>query len=210
MRTHRIVIGLLALVAAIGGGYYASTGGAGQRVVPSVIPEMAVFRDAVRASAPEAELATSLAVPGDPADMARTRSLATGLGRHDSRLVAFPSASGASVCYALLGQSTRDPAMSYCFQPLAPDVPGPLAGQRFHAVALYSNIDGKRGVQLFGIAFDDVESLRVQVAGSWHSVPVRGNGFYLDLPGIDQEQVGLVEATLADGTVQEHNIQTGG
>jgi hypothetical protein len=210
MSRNAVLVSLAVATAGVAGGTYAAAGGAGQRVVPSVLPQMAVFQDVKRAGAPEPELASTFSSATDAADMAKTRVLARGLGRHDSRLVAFPSKSGSSVCYALLGRTPHDPAMSYCYQPLAPDAPGPLAGQHFHAVALYSNIDGKPGVQLFGIAFNDVESIRVQVSGAWRPVPVRSNGFYLDLPNVAQEDIGIVEATLADGGVQQHDIQSGG
>jgi len=85
-----------------------------------------------------------------------------------------------------------------------------VKGEHFSAVAPYSNIDGKAGTQLFGIAFDDVKALRVNVAGHWRAVPLHDNGFYLDLPNVAQTDVGVVEATLSDGTVQRHDIQTGG
>lgn len=201
---------LAAVAVGAGGGVYAASGGAGQRVVPPVVPQMAVFKDANLAGPAESELATTFSAQNDSADVAKTRVLARGLGRHDSRLVAFPSKTGSSVCYALLGRTPHDPAMSYCYQPLAPDLPAAVKGEHFNAVALYSNIDGKRGTQLFGIAFDDVRSVRANVAGTWRAVPLRHNGFYLDLPNVAQEDVGIVEATLADGTVQQHDVQTGG
>src|SRR5438105_3736188 len=132
---------------ALGGGIYAATGGAGQRVVPPVVPKMAVFNDASRADAAEPELASTFAALSDKADVSRGRVLAAGVGRFGSRLVAFPSRSGSTVCYALLGRTAHDPAMSYCYQPLAPDNPAPVKGEHFSAVAPYSNIDGKAGTQ---------------------------------------------------------------
>ncbi len=212
MRSTKKAFSAAAMVSAVAlaGGVYATASGAGQRVVPSVVPNMSVFADERQPGTTEPQLAATFVSPHDTADMERTRVLAQALGRHHSRLVAFPSATGASVCYALLGRTTRDPAMSYCYQPLAADAPGPLAGQHFHAAALYSNIDGHAGVQLFGIAFDDVDSIRVQINGTYRMVPVRNNGFYLDLPNTAHEAVGLVEATLTDGTIQQHDIQAGG
>jgi hypothetical protein len=209
-RKTACVAGLAAVAVAVAGGVYAAGSRAGKNVVPPVGPKMAVFGDASRADTSEPELASTFAALRDKPEMARGRVLAQGLGRHGSRLVAFPSASGSTVCYALLGRTPHDPAMSYCFQPLAPDVPAPLRGQHFNPVALYSNIDGKAGTQLFGIAFDDVRAMRVEVAGAWRAVPVRHNGFYLDLPNVAQADVGVVEATLDDGTVQQHDIRSGG
>jgi len=205
------VAGLAAVAIAVAGGVYAASGGAGpKKPVPSAVPHMAVFNDASRAEAPEPELASTFTGGDEQANQAKTHVLARGVGRHDSRLVAFPSPTGSSVCYALLGRTPHDPAMSYCYQPLAPDNPAAIRGEHFSAVALYSNIDGKAGTQLFGIAFDDVKSMRVNVAGAWQAVPVKHNGFYLDLPNVAQADVGTVEATLSDGTVQRHDIQTGG
>jgi hypothetical protein len=209
-RRAAFVAGLAAVAVAVAGGVYAAGGSAGKRIVPPVGPKMAVFGDAGRADTSEPELASTFAALSDKPEMARGRVLAQGLGRHGSRLVAFPSASGSTVCYALLGRTPHDPAMSYCFQPLASDLPAPLRGQHFHAAALYSNVDGRVGTQLFGIAFDDVKAMRVDVAGTWRAVPVRHNGFYLDLPNVAQAEVGVVEATLKDGAVQRHDIQTGG
>jgi hypothetical protein len=70
-------------------------------------------------------------------------------------------------------------------------------------------VDGKVRVQLFRVAFNDVKKLRVQVAGSWTNVPLANNAFYLDLPGIRYEQMGVVEATLANGSTQVEDLQTG-
>jgi hypothetical protein len=206
--------GLLLVAAAVAvggiGGFYARSGDAGRPIVPPAAPKMAVFNDSARADAAEPELASSLSAVADRIDTSKGLVLGAGLGRFDSRLVAFPSASGSTICYALLGASAHDAAMSYCYQPLAPDEPSALLGQHFDAVALYSNIDNNPGTQLYGIAFDDVKSIRANIAGTWRAVPLKHNGFYLDLPNVAQEDVGIVEATLKDGTVQRHNIQTGG
>ena len=151
------------------------------------------------------------AFPGsDGPDLARARSLLTGLGRFDSRVAVLPSKDGATICYGLFGARPSDPAGSYCYQPNHPSLPSPIAGEHFSAMALYSALpDGPR-VQLFGIAFDDVVALRVEVSGEWVAVPVRGNAFYLDVPDASTESVGVLEATLADGSVQLHDMRTGG
>ena len=71
-------------------------------------------------------------------------------------------------------------------------------------------IDGEVRVDIFGVAYDDVTSLRVQVGDEWRLVPlVSPNGFYLSLSGVSRDQLGHFEATLEDGTVQVHDLQTG-
>ncbi len=209
MNRRTLIAIVLAVVAATVAAALATRSDAGQRFVPSATPEMSVFANGSPAAVPADVAHVAKLIPGR-ADLTKARVLANGAGKYGSRLIAFPSDDGANVCYALVGRSERDPGMSYCYQPKAPDAPSPLAGQHFHAVALYSATDGDPRVQLFGIAFDDVTSMRVDVAGSWRGVPLRRNGFYLDLAGVQHEQVGVVEATLADGAVQRHDIQQGG
>ena len=161
-----------------------------------------------------AELA-ELGGPGEvfvrrkPPDWNKLRVLGSGLGRYDARLVAYPAGDGSMVCYWLVGE-TRGPLTSHCYDPSDPHLPGRVKGQHFAALALYSAEEGKPSVQLFGIAFDDVVEVRAQVAGEWVDVPLGNNGFFVDLPGVRHEQVGIVEATLADGSTQIHDIQQGG
>ena len=131
------------------------------------------------------------------------------LGRFRSRILIAASEDGKTMCYALHGERPVDPAMAYCWQPGDAFAPSGLKGQHFHAVALESVIDGRVGSQLYGIAFDDVERVRVRVDGTWHAVPVVDNSFYLDLPGTPNKSVGVVEAMLEDGSVQVHDIQAG-
>lgn len=137
------------------------------------------------------------------------RVLDRDLGRFNSRLVAFSAQGGRTICYGLLGKNETDPAVSYCYRPKGSELPAGLAGQHFHALAPQYYIDGQYGVQLVGVAFDDVVGVRAQIDGSWIDVPLTKNGFYLDLPGMRNEQVGLVEATLRNGSTQSHDIQTG-
>lgn len=161
-------------------------------------------------AAPESEL-TSLAdqVGVDATDKTQFRVLAAGLGHFNSRLVAFPARSGHNICYSLLGAKPEDPGMSYCYQPGNDAVPAQLVGERFSVVALQSVIDGQVSTQLFGVAENPVKGIRVMVAGSWRDVSIKRNGFYLDLPGVPHYDVGIVEATLANGSKQVHDIQTG-
>lgn len=181
---------------------------AGSKVIPSALPSISVFSQP-SASQAEPQLENLLDLPNQKADFDKLHVLGSELGAKNSRLVAFPSESGQVVCYALLGFTPADPGMSYCYAPYDPGLPDGIKGEHFSAVALYSAAGGEPRVQLFGIAFDDVVKVRVQAAGEWKSVPLNNNGLYLDLPGLMHEQVGIVEATLADGTVQVHDIQAG-
>ena len=143
-------------------------------------------------------------------DLGDVRMLNTHLGRFNSRLIAFQARGGRNVCYSLVGADAADPAMTYCYAPRDPSAPEEFAGDHFNAVGLEDRlIRGQVAVQLFGVAFDDVLGLRVQVAGQWHAVPLRSNGFYLDLPGASHADLGIVEATLADGSKQSHHMQRG-
>ena len=207
-KTRFLVLACAALMSAVVGGT-AALSSAGKTPAPSAISEFSVFSSTQKpAVEPEiADLAASIGV--DRGNLARLSVLTSDRGRFASRLVAFPSASGGTICYALLGQTVEDPAASYCYQPKGPGLPVELAGQHFSPLALESRIGGELGVQLFGMAFDDVERMRVKVAGSWRDVPVANNGFYLDMPGVAHSQVGNVEATLSDGTTQTHDIQQG-
>jgi hypothetical protein len=153
--------------------------------------------------------ATADAVGLDAKDKTQFRVLSAGLGEFHSRLVAFPARSGTVVCYALLGPQAVDPAMSYCYPPEDAGAPAKLRGEQFSAVALQSVVDGRTSTQLFGVVEDGVKSIRVMVAGSWLGVPIKRNGFYLDLPGVQHRAVGIVEATLVEGSTQIHDIQTG-
>jgi hypothetical protein len=147
----------------------------------------------------------------DEQDRASFRTLLSGVGRFDSRLVAFRSFHGRNVCYSFLAAERTDPGMSYCYRPYADNAPAGLAGEHFSVVAPEShtgpNLDV--GTQVFGVAEDDVVSVRVLVAGSWQKIPIAHNALYLDLPGIPQSDVGTVEVTLSDGSTQWHDLRTG-
>lgn len=211
MRLHKTRFLVLASAAVMGAtvGGAAALSSAGKTPAPSALSSFSVFASSTGVAVePEiADLATSIGV--DRGNLTRLRVLESDRGRFASRLVAFPSASGGTICYALLGQTVEDPAASYCYQPKGLGLPAELAGQHFSPLALESRLGGDLGVQLFGVAFDDVEKLRVEVAGSWRDVPLANNGFYLDLPGVAHSQVGKVEAILSDGSTQVHDIQQG-
>lgn len=162
------------------------------------------------AMAPEAEVADlAIDVGTDATDRTQFRVLGAGLGTFHSRLVAFPARGGKNVCYSLLGARLEDPGMSYCYAPRSTHVPAPLLGERFSVVALESVTAAGLETQVFGIAEDSVARVRVDVAGTWREIPIRRNGFYLDLPAVAHSDVGLVEATLSDGSRQFHDIQSG-
>ena len=150
-------------------------------------------------------------VGADEQDRSSFRTLLSGVGRFDVRLVAFRSFHGRNVCYAMLAAERTDPGMSYCYRPYADNAPAGLAGEDFSVAALGSrtgpNLDV--GTQVFGVAEDDVASVRVLVAGRWQKIPIVDNGLFLDLPGVDRSEVGTVEVTLSDGSIQRHDLQTG-
>lgn len=207
MSKHRLfalIVVTAAGVAAIGAGVRAATSGGDASALPSI----SVFSSNALAHSEPGVTDVGPPLP-EPADISKMRLLTNGVGRFDSRLVAFPTETGASICFSLVGSTGLAPAMSTCWRPHDPDLPESLRGQHFDAVALYS-FDGAPTVQLFGVAFDDVKKMRVQVSSAWRDVPVTNNGFYLEIPGVQHEEVGIVEATLADGTIQVHDIQKGG
>ncbi len=155
---------------------------------------------------------------GSP-DLDRLRVLNHGLGRFNASLAAVPLDGGRVICYGLVLEGTGGPG--HCYTPLNPHAPEPLAGQHFAVTRHYkSNRYGHLGaeagreetefVQLFGVAFDDVVSLRANVAGHWHAIPLSNNGFFLEVRGVPADEVGVVEATLADGSTQIHDVCTGG
>src|SRR3954466_13060592 len=127
-------------------------------------------------------------VGADEQDRASFRTLLSGVGRFDTRLVAFRSFHGRNVCYAMLAAERTDPGMSYCYRPYADNAPAGLAGEHFSVAALGSrtgpNLDV--GTEVFGVAEDDVVGVRVLVTGSWQKIPIVDNGLFLDLPGVDR------------------------
>jgi hypothetical protein len=205
VRRRGLLIGAAAVAASAGAAtvLLAHSAGASDPRAGSAIPFISALSNAPQRAEPGLDHVSR------STGLTSFRVLARGLGRFDSRVVAAPSADGRTVCYALIGATNADPSMSYCYRPVDPGLPPGLAGQHFHAVAPEAVVDRKVGVQLFGVAFNDVKKLRVQVAGSWTNVPLSNNAFYLDLPGIRYEQMGLVEATLANGSTQVEDLQTG-
>jgi hypothetical protein len=127
-------------------------------------------------------------------DQSRLRVLLRDLGPYEAWLLAVPMQNGLNLCYSLMRGGG-----GLCYRP--------GAGKRHFNVSGSERISrhtGASDVQLFGVAFDDVESLRIQVDGQWRRVPVVNNGFYLYLPGMRFHQIGAFEATLTDGSTQTY------
>jgi hypothetical protein len=136
-------------------------------------------------------------------DFTQTRELGRHLGQFDSTLFVAPGRGGRSVCYMLYpSPGSQGIGTGYC-HPLG-DIPQ-TAKDHYSVSTPWSRVDGEYDMQVFGIVFDDVVEVRVRVNGTWRGVPIlKGNGFYLDLPGT--RRVDRFEVTLADGTVQGHDF----
>jgi hypothetical protein len=201
-----LAVAVCTVGATVGATLAISTGTSGTGAAPSALGSLSVFAETAPPRA-EPEIADLLGGPwADRGDLSKLRVLGEGLGRFDSRLVALPSASGGTICYSLLAARNTDPGMSYCYPPFAPSLPAPLAGLHFNVSTLYSALDGTPDVQVFGLAFDDVEGIRVRVDDAWEPAVMVKNGFYLDLPGRRLNDVEVVEAHLADGSTQAYAL----
>lgn len=215
-RTHRVRVLLVgACLAGIAAGttfaFVRPPGNVDDDVPPAKGSIAALSRPAPTHTEPEvAHLLEG--VGANPGDENQFRVLARDLGPFNSRLVAVSARAGRTICYALLGEKPTDPAGSYCYQPHNPIFPPSVTRRHFDVMASTSYTDGAARTQLFGIAFDDVAEIRAQVKGEWVDVPLRNNGFYLHLPGVDTRvgDVPLVEATLQNGSKQYYNVLTGG
>lgn len=207
-RRSRVLLGVTvcAVGAAVGATLAISTGTSGTGAPPSALGSLSVFAEAAPPRA-EPEIAHLADGPwADRGDLSKLRVLGEALGSFDSRLVAFPSLSGGTICYSLLAARNTDPGMSYCYPPLSSNLPAPLAGLHFDVSTLYSALDGKPHVQVFGLAFDDVEGVRVRIGDAWQDAALVKNGFYLDLPDHQLNDVEVVEATLSDGSTQTYPV----
>lgn len=138
----------------------------------------------------------------DGYDRARVIPARRNLGPFGSTLWVVPSNSGSLLCLSLVGRTPADPAMGYCYPPRHPNG----STNHFKPIAFYSATDGRPRVQLFGVASDDVETIRAEVNGQWLPLELAGNAFYLDLPNKTQADVTRVEATLATGEIQTEVI----
>jgi hypothetical protein len=175
-----------------------------------------VFRNGETATLPPAITASPTDNGTDPsvpssgvADFSRAHRLGSHLGPFDSDLFLFPRRDKQSICYALIGAKESDVAMEDCYHPTGPAAFDALGGEHFGISAPESVVADGSVIQVFGVAFDDVEAFRVEVGSDWRDVPIVGkNGFYLSLTNVSREDLGHFEATLADGTVQVHDTQT--
>lgn len=117
------------------------------------------------------------------------RDLATGLGKADDTITAFPTSNGL-VCYEIR-------AAGSCGR--VDDEVGP----GFVVSVLYTRDEGTR---VFGVVSDAVRSVDVEVAHVTYPATLRGNAFYYDLPsGVSGSSVDSVSATWSDGTV--HSLE---
>jgi hypothetical protein len=185
--------------------FFATKSNAGQRVVRSAIPAFQIFAPAAQTPLPPQLVPLVSGLPGGY-DQARVRVGTQGLGRYHSKVWMIPSTSGAFVCYALTGATTSDPSMGYCYPPNDPNQPSDWIGKHFNGVAFYSALDGIPSVQVFGVAFDDVTNVNVEVDGQIVPAALANNTFYLDLPGKTREDVSEISATLQNGSVQTEAV----
>lgn len=133
------------------------------------------------------------------ADLTGISVLGAQLGRFNSKLYAYPANGDRNVCVGIKGASGADPAALFCYSP--------TPAKHFNVMALQALTASGIGVQLYGLADDTVTRIRVNVSGQWRDVPLANNGIYLDLPGVQNRDVSIVEATLKDGTIQTHDVQ---
>src|SRR5207244_1074328 len=153
----RLVLLVSAAAAAVGSSLALThSSGAGRNL--DARSAFAVF-DSLPAVAPPAAVAKSPSLSGG--DIAQTRVLASDLGRFQSRLFIYPATGDRNVCFGLIGANPQDPGMVYCYSPGSASAPAEIAGEHFSVVAPESVSDGTVGVQLFGVADDDVGSVRV-------------------------------------------------
>ncbi len=144
-------------------------------------------------------------VQGLNADLTQMRVAGRGLGRLDSRLVIFPARDDQNICYTTIG--SEGSGMLYCYTPRGADAPPGLGSAHLNVMKMYSPTGGSH-VDAFGVVFDDVKALRVEVRGQWRNAPLLNNAFFLEVPNASPDDIGLVEATLSDGSVQLWDTHT--
>jgi len=142
------------------------------------------------------------------ADLTRLRVIGRGLGRLNTTLAIFPAREDQNVCYTTIGSDPTGSGLLHCYTPRGPDAPDEIVGAQFHVMKMYT-LNGGPHTDVFGVASDDVQSLRVQVGGEWKTMPILNNGFFLEVPDAALADVGIVEATLANGSVQRWDTHTG-
>ncbi len=142
------------------------------------------------------------------ADLTKLRVAGRGLGRLNTTLVIFPARENQNICYTTIGSDPTGSGLLHCYTPRGPDAPAETAGARFHVMKMFTDTGGPH-TDVFGVASDDVKSLRVQVSGEWKAIPIFNNGFFLEVPDARFADVGIVEGTLSNGSVQRWDTRTG-
>jgi hypothetical protein len=204
-----------ALVAVV----WVGASGAGQK--PNATTAFSIFSTSPTTQAPT-ELSSKERI-SENSDLGQVHEIAADLGSYRTKLLIWPAQNGTSVCYALVH------VYAYCY-PLSDPIQS-AGGEHFNVSRLQSRISGHVGTAVFGVAFDDVVRLRIQVNGAWRPVRLYKNGFYIELPNTffedctftplykeDGVTTGnfdcrpsdrlVLEATLAEGTRQVHDIRT--
>jgi hypothetical protein len=215
MRRKKALIGIVMAIAIVTGGLLAFLGHTSSGSSATANPRttlFSAFSTLPAASVDDRVQAIADDMGANARDVSGVRNLAGGLGRFQSRVLAFPSFDGQNICYALLAAEPTNPGMAYCYRPHDhAHAPAGLADERFSVSALESRTGPSLdvGTQVFGVAEDGVVGVRVQVAGNWQKVPIVNNSLYLDLAGVPRSDVSTVEVTLSDGTTQLHDLSTG-
>jgi hypothetical protein len=139
---------------------------------------------------------------GASMDMSRARVLMRGLGADGDVIAAAPSVDGSRACVAL-GSEIAGPVMTSCWLPQRDS-------QHFIASAPWTNLAGTSQNIVYGMAYDDVVSIRVDAGGVWHAVPLVDNAFFLALGGpVQRGLFTTIEATLRTGEVQTADLSAG-
>lgn len=179
-----------------------------QRQLPATA-HLSIFERAGGAADPATATEIAFRARNLNADLTKLRVVGRGLGRLNTTLAIFPARENQNMCYTTIGSDSTGSGLLYCYTPRGADAPAETAGARFNVMKMYTAAGGPH-TDVFGVAFDDVKSLRVQVSGEWRAIPIFSNGFFLEAPGAAFGDVGIVEATLADGSVQRWDTRTGG
>jgi hypothetical protein len=135
-------------------------------------------------------------------DMSRARVLMRGLGADGDVIAAAPSVDGSRACVGL-GSDVAGPVTTRCWLPQRD-------GQHFIASGAWTNLAGTSQNLVYGLAYDDVVSIRVDAGGVWRAVPIVDNAFFLALDGPVQHGLfTTIEATLRSGEIQTADLAAG-
>lgn len=132
--------------------------------------------------------------PGVPL-LGKARDLLQGLGSASDTITAFPTANGA-VCYEIRAAGSCGRLDQW-----------PWSAVGFTFSILYTR-DG--GTRVFGVAGDQVQTVEVEVADTYHAAEVRNNAFYYQLAdGLSGNDVQRLVATWTDGSTHEFHVHDG-